>query len=228
VVRPSRERLFHGKAARVVRWLLSRPGEPFKLQQAADGAASSYAFAHGVVTRLERDGFLERPSPRAPFRLRDPAGLLRAWVESGERTAIRVEPYFAPNTRPEGLAAAGEACCRAGVRCRFTLASGLRPEEVFVSGLPHGAYVSGDPGALLSALGLRKVTPHNFLVLTPEAAAEADTGGLGCGGRTLPHGEAVGVPQLAVDFAGLGGRGREQADRLLEIYAGGLPIRVDG
>ena len=41
--------------------------------------------------------------------------------------------------------------------------------------------------------------------------------------RSLPHGQGVAVPQLAVDFAQAGGRGPEQAEFLLERYAAALP-----
>lgn len=229
VERASRVRVFSGKACRIVRYLLASPGPRLKPQEIASGAATSYAFAHGVLTRLERDGFLERASPRSGFRLRDGAGLLRAWIESGEGTAVQVAPYFAPDTRPETLRAAAAAVGESGVRSVFTLASGLLPAELFVSGLPHGAYLSGDVAPLEDALRLERVTPHNFLVLRADPAAETASGGIYGSTRTLPHGTGVALPQLAVDLAATGGRGREQADRLLELYARSLPApEVEG
>jgi hypothetical protein len=36
-------------------------------------------------------------------------------------------------------------------------------------------------------------------------------------------GSAVALPLLAADFATIGGRGQEQADRLVELYAKSLP-----
>ncbi len=223
VERTSRLRLFSGKACRVVRILLAQPGQRFKPQDIASGTQTSYAFAHGVLSRLERDGFLTRSSPRAGFRLRDATGLLKAWVDSGERTAVRVTPYFAPNTRPESLAAAQAAARASGVNTVFTLASALLPHEGFVSGLPHGLYVSGDVTPIEETLKLERSTPHNFLILRAEPAAEASTGGIHGFTRAVPCGVGVAIPQLASDFATAGGRGREQAERLVELYAKDLP-----
>jgi hypothetical protein len=36
----------------------------------------------------------------------------------------------------------------------------------------------------------------------------------------------VALPQLAVDFANAGGRGPEQAQRLLELYVDSLPFTL--
>jgi len=223
VERPTRVRLFSGKGCRIVRFLLAHPDLRVKPQEAASGAKASYAFAHGVLTKLEREGFVARKSPRSGFRLRDGAGLLRAWARSGEHTAARLTPYFAPNTRSEALAAAEKASRAEGVHSVFTLASALLAPEVFVSGLSHGAYVSGDVAPFEEALKLERATPHNFLVLHADPAADTASGGIYAFTRTLPHGQGVALPQLAVDFSGVGGRGTEQADRLIELYAKSLP-----
>lgn len=224
VERTSRIRLFSGKACRIVRVLLAQPGQRFKPADLASAAGTSYAFTHGVLVKLERDGLLARSSPRSGFKVRDAAGLLRAWLESGERTAVRVTPYFAPDTRPAALAAAEAAARASGVRTVFTLASALLPGEAFVSGLPHGLYASGDVSPIEEALKLdRATTPHNFLVLRAEPAAETAAAGIYAFTRTLPHGAGVALPQLASDFATAGGRGREQAERLVELYARSLP-----
>jgi len=223
VDRTTRVRLFSGKACRIVRFLLQHPGRRLKAQEVATGTQTSYAFTHGVLTRLERDGLVARDSPRTGFTLRDGAGLLKAWVRSGERTAARVTPYFAPNTRLERLAEAAAASRANGVKCVFTLASGLLPDEVFVSGLPHGVYVSGDVGAFEEKLELERSTPHNFFILRPEPAAETAAGGVYGFTRDVQPGAAVALPQLAADFATIGGRGQEQAERLVELYAKSLP-----
>jgi hypothetical protein len=134
-----------------------------------------------------------------------------------------VTAYFAPNTRPERLAEAAAASRAGGVKSVFTLASGLLPEEVFVSGLPHGAYVSGDVSTFEEKLELERSTPHNFFILRPEPAAETSAGGVYGFTREGQAGAAVALPQLAADFAAIGDRGREQADRLIELYAKRLP-----
>lgn len=223
IERVSRVRLFSGKACRVLRALLAQPERRFKAQDVASGTQTSYAFAYDVLAKLEKDGYLTRSSPRAGFRVRDAVGLLKAWISSGERTAVRAIPYFAPNTRPEALEAAEAAARVSGVKAIFSLASALLPGEAFVSGLPHGAYVSGDVTPIETALRLERTTPHNFLVLRADAASDTAAGGIHAFTRRLPHGTGVALPQLASDFATVGGRGREQADRLVELYARALP-----
>jgi len=94
---------------------------------------------------------------------------------------------------------------------------------VFVAGLPHGVYVSGDVVPFEESLELKRTTPHNFLVLRADPAADTAAGGIYAFTRTLPHGYGVSLPQLAVDLAGVGGRGDEQSERLIEIFAKGLP-----
>jgi hypothetical protein len=93
-----------------------------------------------------------------------------------------------------------------------------------VAGLPHGLYVSGDVAPIEEALHLeRATTPHNLLVLRAEPAAETSEAGIYGFTRPLPYGAGVALAQLASDFATSGGRGREQAERLVELYAKGLP-----
>jgi hypothetical protein len=223
VERRSHGKLFGGKPCRIVRFLLHAPGRPFKVQEVANATESSYGYAHGVLTRLEREGFVTRPSPKGGYRLKDAAGLLRAWIESGELTAVTVEGYNAPATTPAALERAAEALRRAGVKGIFTLASALQPDELVASGLPHGIYLSGDPAPLVESLGLRRITPHNFLLLSSDPAGETDAGGIYFAPRTLPHGRGVALPQLAADFAAVGGRAREQAQHLLARYRDALP-----
>lgn len=93
-----------------------------------------------------------------------------------------------------------------------------------MAGLPHGLYVSGDVSPIEEALKLEPATtPHNFLVLRAEPAAETPDAGIYGFTRTLPYGAGVALPQLTSDFATAGGRGRDQAERLVDLYARALP-----
>lgn len=239
VDRPWRGRLFSGKASRVVRFLLTKAAfEPVVVPRTAQAIASecdlSYVYAHGVLTKLEREGFVDRRSSHAGFRLKDPLGLLRAWIASGERTAVAVESFNAPATSRNAIADAAKKLKDAtGDVPLFSLASALDPDEVHVAALPRGAYWTGELAPLIESFGLRRTTPHNFLVLRPDPIVWTAAGGLFLvdGSRSEPVGadgfRRVALPQLAADFATLPGRGREQADFLLGLYAKRVPYRVD-
>lgn len=222
--KPSRAPLFHGKGCRLVRIFLETPGERWTVRQLEQKAETGYAYAHAVVTQLEQAGYLERSSPRSGFRVRDPARLLQAWLDSGRPTAATFEAFNAPSTTAETLRRGFDALSAEGIRSIFTLASGLKPEERYASGLPHGMYLSGSLEPVIQAFGLRRITPHNFLVMRPEAAAETEAGGIYFAPRLLPHGPSVALSQLTVDFHHSAGRGKEQAEALLELYAKSLPL----
>jgi hypothetical protein len=187
-----------------------------------------------VLIQLERSGFLDRRSSHGGFRLRDALGLLQAWVGSGERTALAVEGFYAGTTTREALVgAAGRLAATTGTRPVFTLASALEPEETHVAALPHGVYWTGELAPLVEAFGLRRATPHNFLVLRPDPLAWTAAGGLlMADGARAPAGDGEDLPrvslaQLAADFATLPGRGREQAEHLIGVYARRLPYRLE-
>ncbi|MFP2896901.1 hypothetical protein [Corallococcus sp. 4LFB] len=221
--RTPREPLFHGKGCRLVRVLLQSPDQRWTIRALSEQTQTSYSYAHGVTTRLLKEGFVEG-GRSVGFRLRDPVSLLRAWLTSDKPTAVTREGFNAPSTTPDLLAKAHALLASQGIRSTFTLASALQPEERSVSGIPHGIYLSGSLEAALTAFGLRRMTPHNFFVLRAEPAAETDAGGVYHAQRQLPHGPAVALPQLAVDFHQSGGRGLEQAEELVRRFARTLPL----
>jgi hypothetical protein len=110
-----------------------------------------------------------------------------------------------------------------GVPAVFTLSSGLGDIEPFVTALPHGIYASASLELIVQAFGLKRQTPHNFLVLRPDHAADTEQGGVRASPRQLPYGPAVAFPQLTQDFFQLGGRGRDQAEALCDLWGKQLP-----
>lgn len=225
--RRPREPIFHGKGCRVVRVLLQSPGEAWTVRALSSLTQTSYAYAHGVIRKLVQDGYVEQVRRRAGVRLREPVALLRAWMESGEKTAVALEGFNAPSTTPELLTRGYADLMDQQVRAIYTLASALLPEERFVSGLPHGLYLTGSIETAIAAFGLRRMTPHNFWVLRAEPAAETEAGGIHHAVRRLSHGPGVALPQLAVDFSRSGGRGKEQANELVQRFARALPIPAE-
>lgn len=73
--------LFAPKSSRVVRWLLTHPGEAFTQRQVARATEMTEGFVSRIVTRLEREGYLVR-EPGGAIRPQDPALLLEAWREA--------------------------------------------------------------------------------------------------------------------------------------------------
>lgn len=225
--RRSRTALFSGKASRVVRLLLDSPSSLFTAQRLAASTETSYVYTHGVLARLIDLGFVERRSSPRGFVCRNPIGLLRAWLDDDANPALTVEAYNAPTTTTAALKKADDARRSAGIAGIFTLASALKADETFVGGLPHGLYLSGDSEPVVHALGLRRISPANFLILRADPVVETPAGGLFLSPRSLPHGQGVALAQLAVDFARAGGRGKEQAHSLLERYAASVPLIGD-
>ncbi|MBI3182158.1 MAG: Rrf2 family transcriptional regulator [Myxococcales bacterium] len=211
---------FRGKGARVLRCLLASTGAPLQAKRIAELTNTSFAYCYAVLTRLEEEGYVERRSPRTGFRLARPVELLRAWSDSGYRSAATVEPFYAPSTSPRDLDHLARKLEAIGAPFAFTLMSATREEDVFVGGAPHGLYLAGDLRLVVDELKLRKVTPHNFLVLRPEPdAAVTDYGVFQPGKRHVSE------PQLILDFIAHGGpRGREQAEHLARRWSERLPL----
>lgn len=230
-------RLFSGKASRIVRFLLTKAAlEPALKRRSVQAFATecdlSYAYAHGVLTKLEREGFVDRTTPHSGFGVKDPLGLLRAWVESGQRTAAAVEGFYAPDTTAQSLSEAAVQIANAkDTTILFSLASALEADQLHVAGLPHGAYWPGDFAPLVEALNLKRTTPHNFLVLRPDPLVWTEAGGVLMSDEAPKVGPVqyrrASLPQVIADFAAVPGRGREQADFLIGAYAKRLPYRVE-
>jgi hypothetical protein len=220
----SRASPFRGKAARIVRTLLNAPGTPRTIRALSVETEISYGHAFEVVSALEREGYALRRSPRTGVVLRDPIGLLRAWIASDERTASAIEPFNARATTTTALRAGLDRLQQLGASAVFSLASAIPEGEEVVSAIPHAIYSTASTHLVQEAFGLRKQTPHNFLLLRPEPTADSPHGGILSGVRSLAHGPGVSVPQLIVDLHGLGGRAREQAEALLSSWARAVPL----
>ena len=226
VRRSRREPVFRGVGARVVRLLLAAPNAERTISELARRARASYAYAHGVVSQLEDRGFLTHLGKRRGFVVRDPRGLLQAWIDAKEPAFGTREGFYAPRTQPESLKAAVERLRQTdpSLRMAFTYGSGLLDSERFVSGLPHGIYCNASLESLMDAFGLKRQTPVNFFVLRPHPAADVEHGGVFDSPRMLPQGPGVTVPQLVVDLSELPNRGREQARELMAHWIDSLPL----
>jgi len=224
IKRQPRANLFQAKGARVLRCLLESPGAPLQAKEVAARTRTSFSYCYALLLRLESEGYVERRSPRTGFRLIRPVALMRAWMDSEYRAAASIEGFYAPSASPGDLSRLAQKLEADRVLFAFTLLSATLEPDVVVGGLPHGIYLTGDDRGVVEALGLRKITPHNFLILRPEADAATSTYGVF---RARKH--SVSRPQLILDLASYGGaRGREQAEHLLLAWAGELPFPWEG
>lgn len=218
--RQPRATIFQGKGARVIRCLLESPGAPLQAKEVSARTRTSFSYCYALLLRLEAEGFVDRRSPRTGFRLMRPVDLLRGWLDSGYRPAAAVEPFYAPSTGPRDLDRVARTLEDAGVHFAFTLLSATPEAEIVTGGMPHGMYLAGDVRRVADELKLRKITPHNFLILRPEAHAATTSYGVFRDQKRI-----VSRPQLALDYVAYGGgRGREQADQLLNAWARELPL----
>jgi hypothetical protein len=219
VRRRPRANLFQEKGARVLRCLLESPGTALQAKEIAARTRTSFSYCYALLLRLEGEGFVERRTPRTGFRLVRPVDLLRKWLDSGYRAAASVEPFYAPAIGARELDRLAQRLEGSHVPFAFTLLAAIPAAEVMTGGLPYGLYLGGDVGPVVEELQLRKVTPHNFLVLRPEADAAT-----ACYGVFRKGMRFVSRPQLVLDLARHGGaRGREQAEHVLRAWANDLP-----
>jgi hypothetical protein len=225
--RPRGEPSLTPSTTRLVRVLLGELGRRWKVAELASAANVSFGTSQAFLIGCEQIGFVRRDSPRSGFTTSDPVGLLRRWLEYPQVDWSSLEGFYAPSTEPPVLREAREEAGRLGIPVLFTLASAVREDELHVAGVPHGIYCSGDSRSLASALRLKRTTPHNFLILRPRREADTDRGGIFHLPRELDHGPGVSLPQLIKDFRAIAGRGKEQADFLLQRYLEQLPYSLD-
>ncbi len=208
--------LFRGGAARALRVLLAQPSERRSATELTTLANLSVSYCWRVLERLEADGFVSRRTPRSGYALTDPSALLRAWMNSGEKSWTAIESFNVTQTDAAFLGQVNRALLERGVDFAWTMSAAT--DERFVFGLPVGLYCSADVAALVKPLGLRKVTPFNFHVLRAPPDAATKDGGVYLSGTRVP------LFQLIIDFHALGGRGEEQAEHLFEQWSRALPV----
>ncbi len=228
---PAKNRLFAGGSSLIVRHLLTtvafQPPETAKtVQGVARHVGLSYSHAHGIMMRLEREGFLFRASSRRGFRLRDPVALLRAWRDSKERTARVLQGFRLASTARDALADGARRLERTtGYAPLFTLGSALTDEEGFATATCHGVYCRGDLSGIAECFELGTDKPYNFYALVPDDDVWTERGGLlerdpsSHGALDLIGMRRVSLPQLVVDFATLPDENLEKSDTLLLAYS---------
>ena len=146
--------VFAPKSARVVRWLLIHADQFLTQQAIARATGMDEGFVSRIVTRLEREDYVER-GERSGVRPRDPALLLDAWRERYQFSRHHIlRGHVAARSGDALLRLASEVFCEEKVEHAVT---GLAAAWVFA----HFAafqlttiYLADDPSsALLNRLG---------------------------------------------------------------------------
>ncbi len=231
VVRPATEfknpqgvkNIFSSRSRRIIRVLLANPYKPYRLEELASEAQLSTGQVFQVTRRLQEDGFLDRTHEGRA--LTKPRKLLRLFAQelksdyAHNRSVFNAFSETLPGQFAQSL---GYACERKGIRCAFTLASGLEPSERNVREDITAAYINVPPGTLRNDLQLEAVGKGaNVMLMMPPESDNTDTGGVFYRPRKLTNGlTSVNPVQLYVDFTLHGSRGEEQAEFLIEHALG--------
>jgi len=215
--------IFSSRSRRIVRVLLVNPYKAYRLEELASEARLSIGQVFQVTRRLQEDGLLDRTHQGRV--LTKPRKLLRLFAQEIKSDYAHNRSVFNAfsETPPAQFAQfLRETCEHKGVRCAFTLASGLEPNERNVREEITAAYLNVSPENLRNDLQLEAVGKGaNVMLMMPPESDNTDAGGVFYRPRNLTNGlTGVNPVQLYVDFTLHGSRGEEQADFLIEHALG--------
>ena len=203
--------VFVGKSARIIRSLLSDRDRVWAQSELVARTKASSGLVSRIVQHLISQGFIEKKSPRA-FRLRDPLGLIDAWVKADDfnrrTTAAR---YTTLVGSPLEIAQQLKAWAGAqSVSLAFTQWIGGWVRHPYTEPVITSAYVNRLPdAATLERLGYRPVNEAGKVcLLVPDDA-----------GVFLEAQQAQALPlasdaQIYLDLQHTGLRGPDQAAAL--------------
>ncbi len=203
--------VFVGKSARIIRSLLTDRNRIWKQSELVDRAKASSGLVSRIVQHLISQGFIEKQSPRE-FRLRDPLGLIEAWVKADDfNRRITVARYTAFGSNPLEIAQQLKSWAAAqSVSIAFTQWIGGWLRHPYTEPVITSAYVDRLPEtASLEQFGFRRVTDAGkvwFFV--------PDDEGVFLETHTIQDLPLVSDAQIYLDLQNTGLRGPEQADAL--------------
>ncbi|MCI4326297.1 MAG: hypothetical protein L3K16_01470 [Thermoplasmata archaeon] len=199
------------KATRVVRALLLAPNEPTTISKLASACQMSPAGVYLVAQLLEAKGYVAREKDRSIL-LEEPERLLRDWAENWSIERNKVSRYFSfGRDSRDIISSIARASKEQGIDYALTGIAGAYLVAPFVRSEEIWAYVKSGADRLVRALDLRPVSSGANVVLL-----EPYDQGVFQGARDLGGARVVSDVQLYVDLLKFPGRGREQAERLLE------------
>jgi Transcriptional regulator, AbiEi antitoxin, Type IV TA system len=204
------------KATRVLRALLQAPTQEATVSGLATTCEMSPAGVYLVAQLLEAKGYVSRGNNRTIV-LREPGRLLRDWAENWTIERNKITRYFSfGRDSKEVISALAKASKDGGIEYALTGITGAYLVAPFVRSDEVWSYVGDGAAELIDALDLRPVSSGaNIVLLDPYDK------GVFQGAREIRGARVVSNIQLYVDLLTFPGRGREQAEHLLEKM--GLP-----
>lgn len=205
--------VFVGKSERIIRSLLTDRDRVWAQSELVERTKASSGLVSRIVQHLVSQGYLEKQSPRE-FRLRDPLGLIDAWVKADDfnrRTSTTRYTMFVDN--PIGLAQElNNWAEKQSVRIAFTqwIAGWLR--HPYTEPTIASAYVERLPEtATLEKISLRPVSDAGkvWLHVPIDEGVFLET-------RTVQGLPLVSDAQIYLDLQRTGLRGPDQANALRE------------
>lgn len=160
-----------GKAGVAAQALLLDPKRRWQVQELAERADISNAFAHRVLTRLERDGLVQSQGtgPRRLRRVFDPTALLDLWIEENDNPPMRRRGYVLAQSPRQVIEKLGKGLAQTNIEYAVTGAAGGSLVAPFVSALPVidvWIQETADMDGIFTLLGAEEVTDgHNFVVM---------------------------------------------------------------
>jgi len=201
--------LYSAKAERVLRVLLNKPREAWKIVELVDEARVSLGQVSNVK-KLLMDREWIKPE-KSGFFLSEPEQLLKEWAENYSFRRNRVLDFYSLKNVAEVEADLAELCNRKGLLYAFTsfsgaarLAPAVRYQRVF-------AYLEETEEDITSLLGVKKVTSGaNVSLLFPYDE------GVFYGIREIDQSRIASPIQIFLDLRSFRGRGDEAASALLK------------
>ncbi len=204
-------KIFVGKSARIIRSLLTDRDRVWAQSELVERTKASSGLVSRIVQHLISQGFIEKQSPRE-FRLRDPLGLIDAWVKADDfnwRTSATRYTVFggSPIEIAHQLASWAK---EQSVPLAFTqwIAGWLR--HPYTEPAVTSAYVARLPeAATLEKLGLRPVNDAGKITLLIP-----DDEGVFLETKTVQNLPLASDAQVYIDLQKTGLRGPDQANAL--------------
>jgi hypothetical protein len=201
--------LFAPRATRVVRALLVERERAWRLDELGRAVGVSLGHAHNVVNRLEELDWVERGRDGL-YRLARPGELLDAWRDAYSYRVNGLSAFVSPaGDKRRVMEALARHATELGMSYAFTLHAGASLIGPHTRVSTVHCYVSGDPEALVRALGLQPVDGDGSVYLMTPYDPGVFYAPVVKGGFRV-----VSLPQLYVDLHGHERRGREQAEKL--------------